>query len=65
MLLREFLIAYIKVVMAVVIFTVSYLQGEVEITVLLLLRAIENSLLFGCLLLLANNNPRGGHAKWR
>lgn len=51
--------------MAVVIFTVSYLQGEVEITVLLLLRAIENSLLFGCRLLLANNNPRAGHAKWR
>lgn len=28
-------------------------------------RASENQLLFGCLLLLANNNPRGGHAKWR
>ena len=42
MLLREFLIAYIKMVMAVVIFTVSHLQGEAEITVLLLLKAGEN-----------------------
>jgi len=38
--LREFLIAYIKMVMAVVIFTVSHLQGEAEITVLLLLREL-------------------------
>lgn len=33
-------------VMAVVIFTVLHLQGEAEITVLLLLRASENELLF-------------------
>lgn len=41
-LLREFLIVDIKMVMAVVIFTVLHLQEEAEITVLLLLRASEN-----------------------
>lgn len=46
-LLREFLIAYIKTIVPVVIFTVLHFQGEAEITVLLLLRASENWLLFG------------------
>lgn len=41
-LLREFLIVNIKMVMAVVLFTVLHLQEEVEITVLLLLRVSEN-----------------------
>lgn len=62
---RAFLIAYIKMVMAVVIFTGSHLQGAGEITVRLLLRAGENQLLLDCLLLLANDKPRGGSAKWR